>query len=119
MRGLMLIGLLLLAGCRPGGNASAHHARMAEAKALIADHCGACHRVPGVAGTEGRVGPSLAGIGDQVIIAGHFVNTPDNLARWISQPQELLPGDVMPDTGVTYDQARLIAYYLYSQGQQE
>jgi cytochrome c2 len=54
-----------------------------------------------------------------MIIAGHFVNTPDNLARWISQPQELLPGDVMPDTGVTYEQARLIATYLYSQGQQE
>lgn len=117
MRRLTLIALLVLAGCHHGHRWQAHHARVAEAKALIADHCGACHRVPGVPGTEGRVGPSLEGVGGQMIIAGHFVNTPDNLARWISEPQKLLPGDVMPDTGVTYEQARLIASYLYSQGQ--
>jgi hypothetical protein len=29
----------------------------------------------------------------------------------------MLPGNVMPDTGVSYEQARLIASYLYSQGQ--
>lgn len=115
----MLIGLLALAGCHHGHGWNARHARIEEAKTLIADHCGACHRVPGVPGTDGRVGPSLADIGGQMIIAGHFVNTPDNLARWISEPQQLLPGNVMPETGVTYDQARLIASYLYSQGQQE
>jgi len=115
----MLMSLLLLAGCHHGSRWHARHARIAEAKSLIAEHCGACHRVPGVAGTNGRVGPSLSGIGSQMILAGHFVNTPDNLARWISEPQQLLPGDVMPDTGVTYDQARVIASYLYSQGQQE
>lgn len=114
----MLISLVLLAGCHHGHRWQMRHAQMAEAKTLIADHCGACHRVPGVPGTAGRVGPSLASIGRQLIIAGHFVNTPDNLARWISQPQKLLPGDVMPDTGVTYEQARLIATYLYSEGQQ-
>ena len=63
------------------------------------------------------MGPSLDGIGRQLIIAGHFVNSPDNLARWISDPQAMLPGDVMPNTGVTYEQGRLIAFYLYSQGQ--
>ena len=79
----MLIALLLLAGCHHGHRWQARHARIAEAKSLIADNCGACHRVPGVPGTEGRVGPSLEGIGRQMIIAGHFVNTPDNLARWM------------------------------------
>lgn len=115
----MLMSMLLLAGCHHGHGRHAHHMRIEEAKSLIADHCAACHRVPGVPGTDGRVGPSLAGIGGQMIIAGHFVNTPDNLARWISEPQKMLPGDVMPDTGITYEQARLIAFYLYSQGQQE
>jgi cytochrome c2 len=116
MRGLMLMSLLLVTGCHHGHRWQAHHARIAEAKTLIADNCGACHRVPGVPGTQGRVGPSLDGIGRQMIIAGHFVNSPDNLARWISDPQAMLPGDVMPNTGVTYEQARLIASYLYSQG---
>jgi cytochrome c2 len=119
MRGLILMGALLVVGCHHGHHWQARQARISEAKTLIADHCGTCHRVPGVAGTQGRVGPSLEDIGQQIIIAGHFVNTPDNLARWISAPQELLPGDVMPDTGVTYEQARLIASYLYSQGQPE
>ena len=119
MRRVILIGSLLLAGCHPGHHWRERHARLMEARTLIADHCGACHRVPGVPGTNGRVGPSLADIGTQMIIAGHFVNTPDNLARWIADPQELLPGDAMPDTGVTYEQARSIAYYLYSQGQPE
>jgi len=114
MRRLSLITLVLLAGCSHGHS---RHARLAAARTLIADHCGACHRVPGVPGTTGRVGPSLEGIGRQMIIAGHFVNTPDTLARWIYEPQQMLPGDVMPDTGVTYEQARLIAFYLYSQGQ--
>lgn len=114
----MFISLLLLAGCHHGRGWQARHAQTDKARTLIADHCGACHRVPGVPGTDGRVGPSLASIGRQVIIAGHFVNTPDNLARWISEPQKLLPGDVMPDTGLTYEQARLVATYLYSQGQQ-
>jgi len=111
----MLIALLLIAGCHHGERWHQRHARIAQAKQLIADHCGACHRVPGVLGTHGRVGPSLEDIGRQMIIAGHFVNTPDNLARWISHPQQLLPGDVMPDTGVSYEQARLIADYLYHQ----
>lgn len=115
------IAIVSLCGCgQDGGHGwAARHARVAQAKALIAEHCAACHRVPGVSVAIGHVGPSLAGIGQQQIIAGHFLNTPDTLTRWIQQPQQLLPGDVMPDMGLSREQARLIADYLYALGQQQ
>lgn len=88
--------------------------RQTETTRLIADRCGACHIVPGVAGANGRVGPSLAGIGRQQIIAGHFPNSRPALTAWISRPQSLLPGDAMPDTGLTPEQAAAVADYLYT-----
>ena len=92
MRGLILFAALALAGCGHGGT-------HAEARALIAQRCAACHIVHGVPSAVGRVGPSLAGIARQQIIAGHFSNDRNTLARWIAHPQAMLPGDAMPDTG--------------------
>jgi cytochrome c len=89
-------------------------AQVSEAKRLITENCAACHRVPGVARAQGRVGPSLEGISRQHFIAGHFVNSPQNLARWIEHPQDLLPGDAMPDTGLTHEQVVRIVAYLYT-----
>ncbi|MDB5720108.1 MAG: cytochrome c class [Alphaproteobacteria bacterium] len=105
MRRLSLLLLIGLAGC-------GQHRGHAEARALIAERCAACHVVPGVAGANGRVGPSLAGIAGQQIIAGHFVNNRINLARWVAHPQKSLPGNAMPDTGLTDRQALAIADYL-------
>jgi cytochrome c2 len=107
MRGLIVIALALgLAACGDDSHA--------QAKKLIAQNCAACHQVPGVTGANGRVGPSLAGIARQQIIAGHFANTPDTLTRWIESPQEMLPGNAMPDMRLTHAQAREIAGYLYT-----
>jgi cytochrome c2 len=108
--------LLLCASCDHGDIAkpSPSRAEMREAKHLIAANCGACHLVPGIARAKGRVGPSLAQISHQQIIAGHFANTPDELTRWIEHPQTLLPGDAMPDTGLSHDQVLKIVDYLYA-----
>lgn len=111
MRGLIFLsGLCLLAACGNG----ADRRRTEEAKALIAGHCAACHQVPGVAVATGRVGPSLAHIGSQQIIAGYFVNSPEMLTRWIEHPQELLPGNAMPEMGLLPGQAAAIVDYLYT-----
>ena len=75
--------------------------------------CAACHTVPGVPGANGNVGPPLARIADRTYIAGMLRNTPDNLVRWIRTPQSVVPGNAMPDMGVTDAQARDIAAYLY------
>jgi cytochrome c1 len=36
------------------------------------------------------------------------------MTAWISRPQSLLPGDAMPDTGLTPEQAAAVADYLYT-----
>jgi cytochrome c2 len=115
MRGLILLLALCLYGC--GGNArhsAAERHRTHQAERLIADHCGACHVIPGIATAKGRVGPSLAGIRGQQVIAGHFANTPAAMTQWIEHPQKLLPGDAMPEMGLSHQEAAAIADYLYA-----
>ena len=46
-------------------------------------------------------------------IAGRLSNTSENLSKWIQSPQEIDPGNAMPDLGVTADEAKDIAAYLY------
>jgi cytochrome c2 len=111
MRGLIaILTLVALAGCSRGPE----QARRAAARTLIANDCAACHRIPGIAGATGRIGPSLAGIAHQQIIAGHFANTPEMLVSWIEHPQHMLPGNAMPEMGLSHEQARTIATYLYT-----
>jgi cytochrome c2 len=76
--------------------------------------CGACHQIPGIPGAEGQVGPSLNAFGTRSEIAGVLVNNPQNLTRWVRRPQEIVPGNGMPDQGVTERDARDIAAYLYT-----
>ncbi len=109
-----LIAILAIAGCLAASGCGRADANTAQAKALIADHCGACHSVPGVVGAHGRVGPPLDGVGSRQILAGHFANTQDNMVAWIEHPQALLPGDAMPETGLSHQQAQAIANYLYT-----
>jgi cytochrome c1 len=76
--------------------------------------CGACHEIPGVPGARGAVGPSLAKFGQRTMVAGRLANTPDNLMRWIQEPQSIEPGNAMPNLGVSTADARDIAAYLYT-----
>jgi cytochrome c1 len=107
-------GCVAASGCGSGPDRSGASARFDQAKALISNNCGACHAVPGVNGANGRVGPPLAGIGSRQILAGHFANTPNNMVSWIEHPQHLLPGDAMPEMGLSHEQAQAIASYLYT-----
>ena len=104
MRALILLPFALV-GCSQAP---------AQVAGLISSRCGACHIVPGVSGATGRVGPSLAGIGRQQILAGHFPNSRENMVRWIRTPQAMLPGDAMPDTGLSLAEAEAVADYLYT-----
>jgi cytochrome c2 len=106
-----LIALLVLAPLAACASDGGPHA---EAKAIIAAHCGMCHKVPGVASAHGRVGPPLDGFARRQVIAGQFPNSRDNLLRWITHPQQMKHGTVMPETGLTADQASKVADYLYT-----
>ena len=92
----------------PGGDVEAGR------QAIQSWGCGSCHTIPGIPGAYGKVGPKLDQMAEQTYIAGMLPNNPDNLIRWIMDPQEIQPGNAMPDTGVTETMARNMAAYLYS-----
>lgn len=76
--------------------------------------CGACHTIPGIREARGTVGPPLTGWARRSYIAGTLPNAPDNLIKWITEPHSVEPGTAMPHLGVTDQQARDIAAYLYT-----
>jgi cytochrome c2 len=76
--------------------------------------CANCHAIPGIRGARGNVGPPLTRIGDRVFVAGVLRNTPENLMKWLRHPQQVVPGNGMPEMGITQAQARDIASYLYT-----
>ncbi len=62
---------------------------------------------------RGQVGPPLDQFGRRAFIAGVLSNNPDNLVKWLRSPQSVIPGNAMPNTGLTEEDARDIAAYLY------
>ncbi len=76
--------------------------------------CNTCHKISGVPGARGLIGPSLDGIGQRYYIAGELPNTPDNLMLWIEHPRQVEPHTAMPEMGVTEQDSRDIAAYLYT-----
>lgn len=87
----------------------------AQGAALIPKYgCNACHVIPGIQGARGMVGPPLNGIAARTYLGGQLPNTPDNMMRWIEDPQSIERGTAMPDLGVSHEEARHIAAYLYT-----
>jgi cytochrome c len=76
--------------------------------------CGSCHDIPGIREAKGRVAAPLAFFATRTYIAGQLPNTPDNLVRWIVNPQVVEPGTAMPILGLDERQARDVAAYLYT-----
>ena len=76
--------------------------------------CIACHSVPGVRGPDAYVGPPLTAWAERIYIAGSLPNEPDNLVYWIQFPDAVEPGTAMPTLGVSEEDARDIAAYLYT-----
>jgi cytochrome c2 len=103
---------VLLAGCNIFGSSDASDAQKRGADLMIANGCGTCHSIPGIAGARGNVGPPLDHIGNRVFIAGMLRNTPDNMMRWLKNPQAIIPGNAMPNMNLNDAQARDITAYL-------
>lgn len=76
--------------------------------------CVTCHTIPGIRGPATYVGPPLTAWADREYIAGNLTNEPDNLIDWIVNPQAIEPGTAMPTLGVSPDEARDMAAYLYT-----
>lgn len=117
------LALLLLTGLAACHDARGPRARGVpggdpeRGRVLVADYgCGACHRVPGVPGAVGRVGPSFEGFSERTFVAGNVRNEPAAVVRWIRFPQQVQPGTVMPNLGVSEADAGDIAAFLYTLG---
>lgn len=86
----------------------------AGVKVMESYGCGACHTIPGVHAAYGDIGPPLAALGRRTMIAGEMPNTPDNLVHWLEDPPSIENGTAMPKLGLTDQQARDVAAYLYT-----
>ncbi len=75
--------------------------------------CGQCHVIPGIEDAVGQVGPPLTHFGLRTAIAGLLPNERTALVRWLRYPQAVLPGNAMPNTGLTEKQASDAAAYLH------
>ncbi len=117
---LVLAGAFALAGCNGGTEVAEAFtpATGGDADRGKADiqkfSCGSCHAIPGVQGAEGRVAPPLDLFARRSFVGGEVPNTPENLVRWIRDPKSIEPGTAMPTLGVSEQQARDIAAYLYT-----
>lgn len=76
--------------------------------------CNTCHEISGVPGARGLIGPRLDGVAQRYYIAGELPNTPNNLMLWIEHPRQVEPHTAMPEMGVTEQDSRDIAAYLYT-----
>lgn len=87
-------------------------ARIGEAQ--FQKHCGNCHSVRGTQAT-GSFGPDLSHLMQRsTVAAGQLPNNGPVLARWISDPQSLKPGTLMPKLPLSKPQLADIRSYLDS-----
>ena len=89
--------------------------------------CLVCHAIQGT-NAAGVFGPNLTLMGRRATLAGWLENTPENLVRWITAPQSVKPGALMPrvadpggnfpPTNLSEEQVRAVAEYLWGLGRQ-
>lgn len=76
--------------------------------------CVNCHAIDGTAATA-VIGPNLTHLLDRQEIGGGVLKcTPENVARWLKNPQAFKPGCKMPNFNFTAPQVRQLVAYLES-----
>lgn len=91
-------------------------AKLAQGEKLfLSAGCGACHTVRGTSGV-GVIGPDLSRIGGRRFLAAATLrNTPENLAGFITDPQAVKPGALMPSFAIfSADESDALTSYLGS-----
>jgi mono/diheme cytochrome c family protein len=82
---------------------------------MLANGCAGCHTISGVPGAQGQVGPRLdATLSSKLYIAGVLPNSRKNMIQWLRSARELVPHTAMPSTGISDQEARDVAAYLYA-----
>lgn len=84
-----------------------------EGKLLLKQYgCASCHSIPGVKTLNTHAGPGLQEWKDRHFIAGQVVNYPNNLVRWLMHPEEIDSTTLMPNLGVSEEDAWKMSAYL-------
>jgi cytochrome c1 len=109
----------LISGCTGGQSVAGYPVwtggRAHQGQKVIAQYrCGSCHSIPGIRDADGVFGPPLVAMGRRSYIAGIFPNEPETLVRWIKSPESMKPKTAMPNLGLSDQEARDAAAYLYT-----
>jgi cytochrome c oxidase subunit 2 len=84
----------------------------AGSEAFLGSTCSGCHAIRGT-GAAGTSGPDLTHFGSRLTIgAGAVPNTPENLADWILDSQDVKPGNKMPPQPVSAEDLQAMVDYL-------
>src|SRR4051794_3949912 len=116
MRTSLLVLCVMLAGCQqePTRSTAANGDPHRGAAAIYRYGCGSCHTIAKLRYAHGLVGPPLTNMNARMYVAGVLQNNPDNMVRWIRNPQGVDNKTAMPNLGVSTQDATDIAAYLYS-----
>jgi cytochrome c2 len=115
-RAILLLACLATAGCDLMQAAELSD-DAAKGRAIVVSGvygCAACHAFPDIAMPSGVAGPPLEGIARRGLIAGQLPNKPEVLIAFLLDPASLVPDTGMPNVGMTLEEARQIADYLYT-----
>ncbi len=98
---------------RPAEQSFSGNAEAAEGqKVFMHSACINCHTVAGTVAT-GRFGPDLTHLESRdTIAAGSVENTPENLRRWVADPNSMKPGVLMPSMHLNDHDLDVITAYL-------
>lgn len=85
---------------------------VAGEKVIASVGCGSCHTIRGTS-LKGTFGPDLTHFGGRKGIAAYtLTNTPENLLRWIQDPQAVKPASKMPNSPLLPQQQKELVAYL-------
>jgi cytochrome c oxidase subunit 2 len=91
----------------PAGGDAAQGAQIFQQRTCIN-----CHAIAGT-GSSARAGPDLSHLASRETLgAGVITNTPENLRRWLADPQAVKPGNHMPSLRLTDAELNALVAYL-------
>lgn len=98
---------------RPAAN-PADAQLLAGQQVFLGSSCSYCHRVAGT-NAQSDFGPDLTHVASRETLgAGAFLNEPDQLARWVTDPPSLKPGTLMPGVQLSDSEVADLVAYLES-----
>ncbi|QFT88732.1 Cytochrome c oxidase subunit 2 precursor [Bacillus sp. THAF10] len=80
---------------------------------IFNESCITCHAVGADSQGDSGVGPNLTNFGDRQMIAGVLEHNPEELERWLKEPDEVKPGNLMSGKYGNLDQEEIDALVEY------